>query len=160
MSTSELTPPATAHKRITDKQKREIIAAVAQGEPKTAVAQRLNIHRNTVNAICRDVQGLPKQGVKHLEEWRSTLDSGSFEAIEASVKDRTDPHRAATTGLNWLKGSGVLAPDNLGTGNVATVVSSIPEEWRSRYVSTPHEDQTPLDVVNVDPLTVQSKLSD
>lgn len=140
---SDLTPliiDKPTQRRLTETQKRAMIAAVAQGETKLSVAQRFNCHPNTVSNLCKDVAGLPVRSAKGLEAWRNQNDEASFEAVHASVSDRNDVHKAAGTGLAWLKGVGVLAGDNQINVTVATMVSAIPEDWRDRYVETPAED--------------------
>jgi hypothetical protein len=135
---SVLTPPPDTQRRLTETEKRSIVAAVAQGETKQSVAKRFGCHPNTVSNLCKDVAGLPTKGISsQLEAWRSKNDEGSYEAIHASVSDREDVHRAANTGLQWLKGVGVLQGDSQVNITVQAMIAAVPPEWREELIPTP-----------------------
>ena len=148
MSTLE-SPPSTrrsTHNRLTELQKRAAIAWVAQGQQKGAIAEKLGCHVNTISRLCAGVAGLPNRRISgSLESFREVIDVKSFSAIEASVDDREDVHRAAITGLSWLKGVGVLQGDNQVNVTVQAMIADIPPDWRDDMILTP--DPQPQDVV-------------
>ncbi len=125
-------------KRLSEPQKRAIVAAVASGEPNALVAQQFGIHRNTVSELVRSVQRNVKDSVLSASRWRNKLTeeipSASVDAIHASVLDREDVHKAATTGIAILKGIGVLASENSSTVNIfMNDVARLPADWKKEY---------------------------
>ena len=126
------------HHRLTERQKREAIAWVAQGETKASVAKRLNCHVNTVSRLCTGVEGLPNKRISaSLESYREKLDVKSYDAVEASLDDREDVHKAAVTGLTWLKGVGVLQGDNQVNVTVQALIAAVPADWQEEMILTP-----------------------
>ncbi len=148
MSTSELTLPTPCDptkfttSKLDEPTRRAIVAMVAQGATITNTAKYFNLHTNTVSRIWNSVKKLRNASVStSMEDWRAKLDTGSFTAIERSVGDTQDVHKAASTGLSWLKGVGVLAADSTTTVQVMlNSVSSLPADLAQDYIEI---DATP-----------------
>lgn len=114
--------------------RRAIVARIAQGESITNTAKHFGIHMNTASRIWNSVKRVNNAGLESLEQWRLKLDQGSFKAIESSVTDTQDVHKAASTGLSWLKGVGVLAGDqgtqvNVFMGSIANMPADLAGDY-------------------------------
>lgn len=135
---SAQTPPRLSGPKLTPQQRAAIAAQALGGASKTSIAQAFDVHRNTVHDIVRSVQ---QNGADPAQlDWRKrltdTLPSKSVDAIERSVGDLQDVHKAANTGLQVLKGLGHLAND-APSMNVAVVIqqiNSLPADLREHYL--------------------------
>ncbi len=155
---SELTSDPVAptrrntQRRLSEVEKREIIAAIASGHTQITVATRFGCHINTVNALVQSVRRGVKDSVLSGSSWRSKLTEDiprdSVDAIHASVLDREDVHKAATTGIAILKGIGVLASENSSTVNIfMNDVSRLPQDWQKNYFNV--DDAQPVEATDV-----------
>lgn len=160
-------PHLSRKTRIDPRTKAAIVSQVMAGASQASIAQDLGIHRNTVSRLVQDVAKLGGDPSKL--DWRKRLaddlPSKSVDAIERSVSDTEDVHRAASTGLSVLKGLGHLAND-APTTNVAIVIqqiNSLPEDLRQHYlcsdVVTQHvtSDVTPHVTLDVTDVTQRDK---
>lgn len=124
----------SSQRRLSDAERHAIIAMWSKDGSITRVANHFNVHRNTVSdlvKLVRSVQSPANAGGSGLSEWKQKLDTGSFQAIERSVNDSQDVHKAASTGLGWLKGSGVLQPDGASVNVFVEQIMGLPEDMRS-----------------------------
>ena len=128
-------------KRLTPAQRTAIVAAVAQGQTIGQVAQQFGVHRNSVSILVNAVRKqVPNSVIALQRETVQTvvqhISNGARDAIQRSVNDLQDVHKAATTGLSWLKGTGELAGDGGSTLNVFfSQVNNLPADWQAKYVS-------------------------
>ena len=122
--------------RLTEPQKRAIVAAVAL-KPINQVAADFGVHRNTVANLCKAVRNVPNSPLS--TAWRAKfaqLPELAVDAIEASLKDREDVHRAAGTAQTHLKGVGIYASDAPVTNVFVQQLSSLPPDWQAEYVGS------------------------
>jgi transposase-like protein len=135
-----LTPQQPTRKtrpRLDEATRRAIIARVVETDSISGTAKEFGLHTNTVSRLWASVKKVRNTG--H-EGWReklaNELPSQAVDAIELSVKDRIDIHKAAATGMGLLKGLGHLQGEGVSV-NIQQVIGSIPEEWRSEMITTP-----------------------
>lgn len=132
--------------KLTEGQRRAIVAEVALGHSQIAVAQQFGVSPNTVGTLVKSVRQSQSSALS--TSWRSKLTDAlpthSVDAIERSVLDTGDVHKAATTAIAHLKGIGVLAADQSSTVNVfVNQVVNLPQDWQSRYLSV---ESTPVEL--------------
>lgn len=137
-----------SQRRLSEAEKQSIVAAVATGKSQTQVAIEFGVHRNTVWALCQPVKEIANSPLN--PGWRSklneTLPQLSVDAIERSVKDTDDVHKAAGTAIQHLKGIGVLASENSSQVNVfVQQIQGLPADWQASYFGM---DDTPSPVVD------------
>lgn len=123
-------------KRLTEAQKRAVIAAVASGETRIDVATRFGLNRNTVSDLCKSIEHI--DGSDLSTGWRSRLGdelcADSVNAIKASITDRLDVHKAASTATAHLKGVGVYASEaNTQVSVLVQGVAGLPKDWQESY---------------------------
>ena len=132
--------PRSTYKRITPAQRAAICAEVASGKTIAQVAQDFGVHRNSISVLVNNVRkqvNSPALATHRATERNLALkisDDAKL-AIHASVQDRDDVHKAAGTGLSWLKGTGELAGDG-GVSVFVAHVSQLPADMRAEYVAT------------------------
>lgn len=130
-----------SQRRLSEPEKQSIIAQVALGKSQTQAALDFGVHRNTVWALCQPVKDLPGSPLDKTWRTRMTdeLPALAVNAMQASMEDREDVHRAASTGIALLKGIGALASDNATTLTVSVFagsVANLPADWQERYVTS------------------------
>ncbi len=156
--------PVTPHisrssqRRLSEPEKREIVAAIASGDSQVAVAQRFNVHINTINRLIVSVRRGVKDSVLSASTWRSrltdTLPTHSVDAIERSVKDLADPHKAASTAIAHLKGIGALQSESNQQVNVFfSQINNLPDDVKAGYITA---DSSPVNSTQVVDTTVDS----
>jgi len=128
-------------KRLTEPQKRAIVAAVAVKGSMQLVAHEFGVHRNTVAQLCKDVRAVPNSGLSY--DWRKKLTdelpNQSVAAIEKSITDVEDVHKAASTAIAHLKGIGALQGDAGATVNVFMgSIANLPTDLASDYFEVEH----------------------
>ena len=136
---SVLTPTVSSYKggpKLTDGQRHLIVAAVLAGESQASVAKRFGVHHNTVYTLCKSVKGAENPGEP--SNWREkltqTLPAKSVQALELSITDTTDVHKAASSAIAHLKGIGALQQEGGGQVNVfVQMVSGLPADWQRDY---------------------------
>lgn len=145
--------------RLDSKTKTAIVAQVIAGATQASVAQAVGVHRNTVNALVRDVMEKAPEAAQL--DWRKklseTIPAKAVSAIERSVEDLEDIHKAAGTGVQVLKGLGHLAGEG-NTTNIITVMQQIhalPPDLRACYLS--NDDAKTIDVSDADIVSVDAK---
>ncbi len=112
-------------KQVTEQQKIEMIAAYAAGMPIGAIAKQYGFHRNTIRPIVH----AGTAGIQKSQDWRerfNKLPDLCVDAIERSVRDTGDIHKAATTAQTHFKGIGVYGADNQVAINVSNWLNSRP----------------------------------
>lgn len=144
MSTEPLSPQkrqdSRSHgKRLTEGQRRAIVAAVASGIPRRKVADQFDVNYNTVKIICKSVKAVT--GSEFNRNWRQRLTdelpSQSLDTMALAINDRVDIHKAAQSAATLLKGVGVFAPDVQSQVNVlVSGVASLPRDWQEAYFSS------------------------
>ena len=153
--------PATPHNkggpRLTEGQRRLIVAAVLAGERQSVVAKRFGVHHNTVYTLCKSVKGcgIPGEPSDWRQKLTSELPAKSVKAIELSLNDTVDVHKAASTALAHLKGIGALNSDS--GANVSIFVANVgtlPPDWQTDYFQveegTPTGSGLPLESLDQD----------
>ena len=125
--------------KLTPKQRQQAVAQVLAGASQVSVAQAYDVHPNSINRLVKSVMHDAPDPASL--DWRKqlaeSLPSKSVVAIDRSLDDTEDIHKAANTGLQVLKGLGHLAADSV-TNNVTVVMSQInalPPDIRAMYVS-------------------------
>ncbi len=137
-------------KRLSEAQKYAIVAAVTTGETQQSVAKRFKVNPNTVCTLVKSVKQISQGPLS--PTWRTRLaeqiPADSVDAIHASVLDREDVHKAASTGIAILKGIGVLASENSSTVNIfMNDVARLPADWQKEYFNV--DDAQPVDATDV-----------
>jgi transposase-like protein len=97
--------------KLTEEKKQEMIVAYASGMAINAIAKHYGVHRNSVRPIIQAA----KRGMQVSQDWRekfNKLPELCVDAIERSVTDRNDVHKAASTAQTHFKGVGVYGADN------------------------------------------------
>ncbi len=145
-------PPRTSKpsRRLSEPQKYAIVSAVSLGETQQSVAKRFKVNPNTVCSLVKSVKQIAQSPLS--PSWRARLADeiprDSVDAIHASVLDREDVHKAATTGIAILKGIGVLASENSSTVNIfMNDVSRLPQDWQKNYFNV--DDAQPVEATDV-----------
>ena len=108
------------------------------------VAKDFNCHPNTVNTLVKSVKEVENSPLS--TGWRAklteTLPQLSVDAIEKSLKDTEDVHKAASTALSHLKGIGALAQEGSANVNVfIQQVAGLPSDWQQEYFTV--DEHTP-----------------
>ena len=159
------TPSTTKRGPLLDSVKAAITTNVLSGASKTATAQQFGVSRQTVHAVVNRLRIEAEEAAKSagsVLDWRKrlseTLPGKAVDAIERSVGDTEDVHKAANTGVQVLKGLGHLA----GEGNVTNVavivqaINALPPDIREHYLS--NDDTTIVDVSDADTVSVPTTL--
>ncbi len=147
---TESPPQRSPQRRLSEPEKQSIIAAVALGQSSRSVAKRFNCHENTVYNLVKAVKKVAKGPLS--QGWRARLNEeiprDSVDAIHASVLDREDVHKAASTAIAVLKGVGVLASENSSTVNIfMNDVARLPADWQKEYFNV--DDAQPVEATDV-----------
>lgn len=137
---SELTVHRTESRPrfLSDVDRQAIVAEVAKGYSQQEVAQRFNVHRNTVNSLVRAVKKSAQSGTfTRAADWKrelyETMVPQSVEALRLSITDKHDVHKAAGTAMQHLKAVGVVASEASGsTVNIYVNTQDLPQDWHSR----------------------------
>ncbi len=136
MSTLDSNAQLKHGKRLTEAQKRAIVASVAVKGSMQLVAQEFGVHRNTVAQLVNSVRQNVK--VSELSGWRdkltNELPAQSVDAIQRSINDLGDPHKAASTALSHLKGIGALQGDQAIVNVMVNAISSLPPDLAGDYL--------------------------
>lgn len=170
MTTTESTSPQrNTQRRLSEAQKRAIVAAVATGLTQKQVAQRFKVHPNTVSTLCKPVVSVQEGPLS--PHWRTTLQNEAPEkavkAIVRSLDDEIDVHKAASTGIATLKGLGHLANEGGNTTIFMQQINALPADWASQFAVTPSptgcgllpDNGATTDVIDVTPLESTPKPS-
>ena len=122
--------------RLTEGQRHLIVNAVLNGERQTAVAKRFNVHPNTVNRLLKSVRNTPQSGLSSAwrEKLTNELPAKSVNAIELSILDTVDVHKAASTAIAHLKGIGALQGDQATINVMVNAISSLPPDLAGDYL--------------------------
>lgn len=136
---------APSSKRYTEAQKRAMVGAVMAGESIISVSKRFGMNRTLLGQLVRSVKAVPGSALN--ADWRKKLNadlpSQSVDAIERSVTDLNDVHKAAATAVAHLKGIGVFASE--ATTQVSVLVSGVqnlPADWREAYFTASEPELT------------------
>lgn len=119
--------------------RRAIVAAVAANGSIINTAKEFGVHRNTVASLVKSVRHVAGSPLD--KSWRAKLyeqmPAASVAALERSINDTVDIHKAAATGVAHLKGIGVLNADTqqLGSVNVfLTQINALPADLKAAYL--------------------------
>jgi transposase-like protein len=96
--------------KLTEQKKQEMLAAYASGMTINAIAKHYGVHRNTVRPIVQAA----KRGMEVSQDWRerfNKLPDLCVDAVERSVTDTKEVHKAASTAQTHLKGVGIYNQD-------------------------------------------------
>lgn len=151
MSTQPHSEPTSNSRRyLTDAQRQAIVAEVAAGNTQAAVAQRFKVHVNTVNTIIRAVRKSAKEGTFRGQSWKNklyeTMVPNSVNAIERSINDLDDIHKAAGTAMAHLKAVGVVRDESSVTVNIFANTQDLPRDWYSRMQPIEESDAPVIDI--------------
>lgn len=149
----ELTPVKRAERssqrRLTDAERHAIVAMWSKDGSITRVANHFNVHRNTVSDLVKQVRSVQNSGSP--SDWRKKLTdelpNQSVAAIERSIQDTEDVHKAASTAIAHLKGIGALQGDSGATVNVFVgSIANMPADLAGEYFEVeatrvPEEDR-------------------
>ena len=136
-------PNSKPRKFITHHQRSAIVAEAATGTPHTLIAQRFGVHPNSVSRIVSQVRtasqtahsaALDRPSVQ-TKAIAQQISDDARQAIHASVLDRDDVHKAAGTGLSWLKGTGELNGDGATVNVFVGAIRELPADLRGEYLS-------------------------
>lgn len=106
------------------------------------VADKYGVNRSTIWRVKKAFVSSQPDSVLS-EDWRTKLHNAlpvkAVTAIERSLDDEDDVHKAASTGVNVLKGLGHLQGEGVNV-TIQQMLGAIPEEWRGEMVVTPTQD--------------------
>jgi transposase-like protein len=122
--------------KLTEAKKQEMLAAYASGMTINAIAKHYGVHRNTVRPIVQTA----KSGMQVSQDWRekfNRLPELCVDAVERSITDTKDVHKAAGTAQTHLKGVGIYNQDRnvqikLEQWFNGPVAQRITAEWTAR----------------------------
>lgn len=135
MSDPHASPLSRNSYHLTSDERAAIGARLLAGYTKTKIAKELNLARSTVLKVAKRLQVDKSNGAElDIRARLQNLNSVAADAIQASMQDREDVHKAAVTSIQHLKGMGVYASDNNVSANVIVQVAALPEDWRDRYI--------------------------
>jgi len=145
----------STYKRITPAQRSAIVAEYASGKTIGQVAQQFGVHRNSVSVMVNNVrkQANSPALATHAVQTKALAQLISDEAklaVQRSVQDLVDVHKAAGTGLSWLKGTGELNGDGTTVNVFVGAIRELPADLRGEYLSIDE------DIVDVNATAVES----
>lgn len=105
--------------RLTERERREIIAERFAGVAVKDIAQRFKVNPITVWRICK---GMQESAAKASDDWRSEMRSKAVKAVNAGLTAKEDPYKRGNLGVNTLKGLGEFKGEN--EVSIVTLVSS------------------------------------
>ncbi len=122
--------------RLTEGQRHLIVNAVLNGERQVDVAKRFGVHPNTVNRLLKSVRKEPESQLSSAwrEKLTNELPAKSVNAIELSILDTVDVHKAASTAIAHLKGIGALQGDQAIVNVMVNAISSLPPDLAGDYI--------------------------
>lgn len=132
-------------KRLTETEKRAIVAAVGVKGSMQQVADEFGVHRNTVSELCKSVRDEVPNSVLGAS-WRSQMREKAVVSVNRALDDDTDSYKSGAIGVNVLKGLGDFAPDQ-GNINVQQLAISMPQELVRLMESETAPTPRPQDVV-------------
>lgn len=119
-------------KRLSESQRRAIVAAYTVTGNQRLVAEQFGVHPNTVYTLVKSVRDVKHSVVS--TDWRSDMRKNAVSAVNAGLEASDDPYKRAHIGVNVLKGLGDFAPDQ-GAVNISQLFASVPESV-SRLLDT------------------------
>lgn len=139
-----LTPPPdtqpNTHNRLNEAQRRAIVARYMVLGSIGQTAQEFGVHRNTVSTLVNSVRNVENSPLS--ADWRKkltdTLPNLSVDAIERSISDLEDPHKAASTALAHLKGIGALQGEGTTVNVFVGSISNMPADLAEDYFEVEH----------------------
>lgn len=128
--------------KLSEGQRRAIVAEVATGRRQKDVAQQFGVHPHTVQSLVQSVREIPNNPLN--SGWRQELYEKivpeSVSAIRRSVNDTNDIHKAAGTAMAHLKAVGVVKEDSAVQVNIFTNVQDLPADWRDKFITIESTD--------------------
>lgn len=128
-------------KRLTEAEKRAIVAAVAVNGSIQDTAQQFGVHRNTVGQLVQEVRDTVVNS-EFSGDWRSKHKNEAVTAVTSGLTCEDDPYKRATIGVSVLKGLGEYQGDNQLNVTVSTMIAAVPAEWREEMIGTPEAEIT------------------
>lgn len=118
--------------KLSEVQRLNAAAAVLAGHSKALVAKEFGVTQQAIHNLSKSLL-IP--GEIDIRSRLTALNATAATAIERSMLDTEDVHKAANTGVQHLKGMGVYAADAQVSVAIVNQVAALPEDWQSRYVS-------------------------
>lgn len=124
----------STQRRLTDAERHAIVAMWATQGSITHVANHFNVHRNTVSDLVKSVKSVQNADSS---DWRKKLTeelpTKAVAAIERSLIDETDVHKAAGTALSYFKGTGVMSGDSPAVNVFVGSIANMPADLAGDY---------------------------
>lgn len=111
--------------KLSESQKRAIIAQVAVTGDKSGTARMFGVHPNTITTLCKSVTNTANSPLS--TQWRAPMLQKAVQATNEGLTYRGkgyDPYKAMTGGIAVLKGLGEFNADL--AVNVAQLISNVP----------------------------------
>src|SRR5215471_15872802 len=121
-------------KKLSELDKKAIIAAYAGGEGPTSIALRLGFSRQWVSTIVNEFKR-QRAGIDDIDvvNYRSRLKRKSIVAIESGLDCGDDPYKRGNLGATVMKGIGEFGPDQV--NHIDLLVQNMPEEFKKLDLS-------------------------
>lgn len=118
---------------ITDAERMTICMLRGKGLSNEEIGEKLKRTPTSISGVISQAQKASESlGLNY--DWRADLQEKSVRAIRTALTDGTDVYKGGSLGVSALKGLGVFEQE--GAVNVNTLIASVPEHLRSRYVSS------------------------
>jgi hypothetical protein len=121
--------------RVNIETRKAVIALRTAGVSNVEVAKRFHLHAVTTSRIfCKVREAVQKDAASEAEELASyarNLRENAYRAVEAGLKDLSEPHMAARLGVQVLRGFGEFERDESAVNvSVQTLVSNSPPGFK------------------------------
>lgn len=112
-------------RRLSEAERRAIVAHYTSNGSILQTSQHFGVHRNTVSTIVNSVRKLANVSESVLApNWRETMRPKAIQAVTAGLEHDDDPYKQANVGIQVLKGLGDFKND--AELNIVTLVSNAP----------------------------------
>jgi transposase len=121
-----------SHRVMTDAERMTICMLCGQGLSYDEIGEQVKRSPATVRGVIFQARkAASAAGLNY--DWRADLKEKSVQAIRAALVHDKDPYKAGGIAVQTMKGLGEF--ENEGQVHIATLLNSIPESQRDRYVS-------------------------
>ena len=115
---------------VSDPIRLAIASDVTAGLHAARVAAKYNVSTRTVSRILNTLRQAPAPA-EVVKDWRSTINQDALVAVRAGVNCEDDPYKRGNLGIQWLKGTGLLMPDNV--TQINNLYASMPADWSDEF---------------------------
>ena len=117
-----------------------IASDLTTGIPLAKIADKFG---TSIRSISRVRQQLAQSQVPSelVQDWRNTGNAKAIKRVFSALDSTKDVYKGGTLGIAWLKGTGLLLPDN--TTQINNLYASTPADWAGDFIDlTPDNSQS------------------